>query len=90
MQPDNPLVPCCGESDAYWADKVEVIDGKTYVTITDDRDDLELRRPHVEPGTKIEVPPNKLTWKKGNPTGHVIIFLGPDLQVYCLVLNGGV
>jgi hypothetical protein len=24
MQPDNPAVSCCGESDAYWADAFEV------------------------------------------------------------------
>lgn len=90
MQPDNPHMSCCGESDAYWADKVEVIDGKVFATITDTRDDKPLGRPHVPPGTRLEVPPNKLKWDRGNPTGHVVIFLGPSLSVYCFVMNGGV
>ena len=90
MQPDAPLMSCCGEADAYWADKVEVIDGKVFATITDTRDDKPLGRQHVPPGTRIEVPPNKMKWDRGNPTGHVVIFLGPGLSVYCFVMNGGV
>lgn len=90
MQPDNPHMSCCGESDAYWADKVEVIDGKVFATITDTRDDKPLGRPHVPPGTRIEVPPHKMKWDRGNPTGHVVIFLGPGLSVLCFVMNGGV
>jgi len=39
MQPDNPHMSCCGKADAYWADKVEVVDGKVFATITDTRDD---------------------------------------------------
>ena len=58
MQPDNPAVSCCGEADAYWADEIHVRDGRVFATITDDRDDGPLRRPHVPIGTEIEVPPN--------------------------------
>lgn len=90
MQPDNPHMSCCGESDAYWADKVEVIDGKVFATITDTRDDKSLGRANVAPGTRVEVPPHKMKWDRGNPTGHVVIFLGPSLSVYCFVMNGGV
>ena len=90
MQPDNPVMSCCGKADAYWADKVEVIGGKVFATITDTRDDKPLGRPHVPPGTRVEVPPHKMKWDKGNPTGHVVIFLGPNLSVYCFVMNGGV
>jgi hypothetical protein len=90
MQPDNPNMSCCGEADAYWADKVEVKDGKVFAIITDTRDDVPLGRAHVPPGTRIEVPPHKMKWDRGNPTGHVVIFLGPSLDVYCFVMNGGV
>ena len=37
MQPDNPLMSCCGEADAYWADSFEVDDGRYVATITDER-----------------------------------------------------
>jgi len=72
---DVPNAPCCGEADAYWADGVHVRDGKTYVTITDDRPDEPLGRPHLDVGTEIEIPNKKLKWDKGNPTGHGIVFL---------------
>lgn len=89
-QPDNPTVPCCGEADAYWADQVEVKDGQVIATITDERDDAPLGRPHVPVGTKIVVPNNKLKWDRGNPTGHTVIFLSYSREVYCFVQNGGV
>lgn len=90
MMPDNPTVPCCGESDAYWADEVETgPNGELIAVITDDRDDAPLKRPHVAVGTKIVVPPNKIKWNKGNPTGHIVIFLSYG-SVWCYVQNGGV
>lgn len=90
MQPDNPSVSCCGESDAYWCDTINVRDGKTYCTITDDRDDLPLQRPHVPIGTVIEIPDHKLTWKDGNPTGHQIVFLSSAGYVWCFVQGTGI
>src|SRR5258707_11337536 len=75
MQPDVPTASCCGEADAYWADEIHVRDGKTYATITDDREDAPRGRPHVPMGTEIEIPNNKLKWDKSNPTGHGILFL---------------
>ena len=75
MQPDVPNASCCGEADAYWADDVHVRDGKTYATITDDRADEPRGRPHVDIGTEIEIPNNKLKWDKSNPTGHGVVFL---------------
>lgn len=90
MQPDNPDKSCCGKADAYWADQVEVKDGKVYAIITDTRPDGPLGRMHVPPGTRIEVPPNKLTWRYGNPVGHTVIFLGAGMAVLCFVQNGGV
>lgn len=89
-QPDNPTISCCGEADAYWADGVEVKDGKTFAIITDDRPDEPLKRPHVPLGTRVEVPPYKLKWDRGNPTGHTVIFLGPSLHVYCYVQGSGI
>ncbi len=91
MQPDAPAVSCCGESDAYWADEVHVTkDGRTIAVITDDREDAPLHRRHVDVGTQIEVPPNKLKWDRGNPTGHGIIFLSSANYVWCYVQPGGV
>lgn len=31
-QPDAPNASCCDEADAYWADEIHVMDGKTCVT----------------------------------------------------------
>jgi len=90
MQPDVPTASCCGEADAYWADEIHVRDGKTFVTITDDRPDEPRGRPHVAIGTEIEIPPNKLKWDKSNPTGHGIVFLSRHGYVFCYVQPGGV
>jgi hypothetical protein len=89
MQPDVPNASCCGEADAYWADEVHVRNGKTYATITDDRADEPLKRPHVDIGTEIEIPNNKLKWDRGNPTGHGIVFLGRSGNVFCYVQPEG-
>lgn len=85
MQPDTPNASCCGEADAYWADEVHVRDGKTFATITDDRDDAPRGRPHIDVGTVIEIPENKLKWDRGNPTGHGIVFLSRTRYVFCYV-----
>jgi hypothetical protein len=89
MQPDVPNASCCGEADAYWADEVHVRNGRTFATITDNRQDEPLQRPHVDFGTQIEIPDNKLKWDKGNPTGHGIVFLGRAGNVFCYVQPGG-
>lgn len=94
MQPDNPTVSCCGESDAYEADNFEV-EGDHYVAIiTDTRPDAFSNgtfRPHIDPGTHIPVPNEKMKWDKGNPTGHGIIFLSAsDGHVYCYVAPAGI
>jgi hypothetical protein len=104
MQPDTfPPVSCCGEADAYWADEVEIrADGEGHqqivAVITDDRDDGPLKRIHEDMGKRYVVPANKITKEDGNPTGHVVIFLGPvtwengaaTRSVLCYVMNGGV
>ncbi len=89
-QPDNPPMSCCGEADAYFADIIEVEGDKVYAVITDDRDDAPLRRWHVPVGTRILVPPHKYKFDAGNPTGHTVIFLSKNRDVYCFVQNGGV
>ena len=89
MQPDVPTVSCCGEADAYWCDGIHVKEGKTYCTITDDRDDAPLGRPHVALGTEIFIPDYKLKWDAGNPVGHAIVFLSTAGYVWCFVQNGG-
>lgn len=89
MMPDIPTASCCGEADAYWCDTINVREGKTLCTITDDRDDIPLRRPHVPIGTQIEIPDHKLKWDRGNPTGHSIVFLSTANFVFCFVQNSG-
>jgi hypothetical protein len=90
MQPDVPNASCCGEADAYWADEIHVKNGKTYAVITDDRDDAPRSRPHVDIGTEIEIPTNKLKRDKSNPTHHGIVFLSRNRYVFCYVQPGGV
>lgn len=89
MQPDNNA-SCCGEADAYFADSYE-INGSNYVAIiTDERDNEMLHRIPRSVGTKITIPPNKLKFNEGNPTGHGIVFLGSNGQVFCYLPPGGV
>lgn len=99
QMPDFPPTSCCGEADAYWTDKQEIEtgpDGSTqvYAIITDDRDDVLLNRPHVEVGTRIRIPKQKIVDPRHlgagldvrpdpNPTGHGIVFLGTGNIVYC-------
>jgi hypothetical protein len=84
-QPDNSAISCCGESDAYYADSFQVVGDKFFAIITDTRPDEPLKRRHIEPGTRIEVPPHKIKADQGNPTGHFVIFIGTTDQVYCYV-----
>ena len=90
MQPDNPGISCCGEADAYWCDDYYARDGKAFCKITDDRPDAPLKRPHIPVGTEIEIPPHKLKWDRGNPSGHSVVFVSASLYVHCFVQNGGV
>src|SRR6266576_5972654 len=89
MQPDVPTASCCGEADSYWADEMHTRDGKNYAVIGDDRDDAKLGRPHIDNGTEIEIPQNKLKWDRSNPTGHAIVFLSTGHFVFCFVQGGG-
>jgi hypothetical protein len=89
-QPDYPAAGCCGKADAYWCDNYYARDGKAYCKITDDRDDAPLKRPHIDVGTEILIPPHKLKFDRGNPTGHAVIFLTPMLHVLCFVQGSGI
>lgn len=89
MQPDVPTASCCGEADAYWCDVITVREPKVYCKITDDRDDVPLRRPHINIGTEIEIPPNKYKFDASNPTGHAIVFLSTGGFVFCFVQGTG-
>ena len=82
MQPDNPHV-ACGEADAFEADSFEV-SGDEYVAI------ITNGKGVIPEGTRIPVPNQKLKWDEGNPTGHGIIFIGSNGQVFCYVTPGGV
>jgi hypothetical protein len=81
-QPDHPRVSCCGEADAFEADRFEA-DGDHYVAIITNGKGL------IPSGTRIPVPNQKLKWDAGNPTGHGIIFIGPQGEVYCYVTPSG-
>jgi hypothetical protein len=81
-QPDHPRLSCCGEADAYEADTFEA-EGDHYVAIITDGKGV------IANGTRITVPNAKMTWDKGNPTGHGIIFIGDRGQLYCYVTPGG-
>jgi len=83
MQPDNPVMSCCGEADAFEADSFEVRDDQYVAIITNGKG-------MITEGTKIPVPNSKMKWDEGNPTGHGIIFIGNSGQVYCYVAPGGV
>ena len=90
MQPDLPAVSCCGEADAYWADSYETVGDQYIAIITDPRPDGPLQRRHVDIGTKIVVPNNKLKFDQSNPTGHGLIFLSRADYVFCYLPPGGV
>lgn len=90
-QPDNPTISCCGEADAYWCDDIHITKGVTSCKITDDRDDEKVgRKHHVDLGTEVIIPNYKLKWDAGNPTGHFIVFLSPQLFVWCFIQAGGI
>ena len=74
---------CCGEADAFEADSFEV-SGDEYVAI------ITNGKGVIPEGTRIPVPNQKMKWDEGNPTGHGIIFIGSNGQVFCYVTPGGV
>jgi hypothetical protein len=81
-QPDHPRLSCCGEADAFEADSFEA-EGDHYVAI------ITNGKGVIRDGTRIPVPNQKMKWDAGNPTGHGIIFIGTQRQVYCYVTPSG-
>lgn len=97
MRPDYPSASCCGEADAYYADKITVeIDGNgephVYATITDERD--IPGRPNIPAGSRVEIPPEKYKFDSGNPTGHNVLFVrlwdDGSFGVFCFVQGAGI
>jgi hypothetical protein len=84
-QPDNKDASCCGEADAYYADKVDTDAlGQLVAIITDTREDSPLSRRHVPVGTRVVIPASKIRKHYSpNPTEHAIVFLGNLNTVYC-------
>ena len=65
-------------------------EGDRYIAVIADRNGV------IPNGTLIPVPNHKMKWDAGNPTGHGVIFLRPEMvrlnewTVYCYVAPGGV
>lgn len=95
--PDNPEQSCCGPGDVYYADKFETApNGDFYAIVTDTRPDIIIdtsgnviaTRPHIAPGTRVLIPPQKFKdpRKDPNPTEHGILWVrSTDLWAYCYV-----
>ena len=68
---------------AFEADNYEVQEDHYVAIITDGKGVFAT-------GTRIPVPNGKMKWDEGNPTGHGIIFIGTQGQVFCYIAPGGV
>lgn len=91
--PDNDNISCCGEADAYYADKARTgADGNTIAIITDDRKDAPLGRRSIPIGTEYTIPRHKMKDTRSDPnlTGHTIIFVGTSDDVFCYLPDGGI
>jgi hypothetical protein len=80
MQPDNPYMSCCGQSDAFEArvigeDRVT----RDIIVVIDDGKGV------IPDGIQVRAPRTKIQVNYGNPTGKLIIFIGGGLTVYCLI-----
>lgn len=97
MQPDQKMVSCCGEADAYyadiytsgcWTDPSFGTQECGYIAeITDDR--VITNRPAIANGTRIAVPNQKIKFDgvPPNPTGHGVIFLSPGTVYHPTEIN---
>ena len=74
MQPDAPMVSCCGEADAFEADDFEA-EGDHYVAIITNGKGI------IPEGLRISIPNAKIKWDAGNPTGHGILFVSTSASV---------
>lgn len=78
MQPEHPMVSCCGEADGYPVEHWESagLEHKDYIVTLED-------------GRTFYVPASKTQWRDGNPTGRDILFIGSRNTIYCFVLGSG-
>jgi len=79
----SPPCPAAARRDAFEADTFEV-EGDHYIAIITDGKGV------IPNGTRVAVPNQKMKWDAGNPTGHGIVFIGTNGQLYCYVAPGGV
>jgi hypothetical protein len=86
-QPDTGI-SCCGEADSYFCDE-HAEGNQVYCIIDDDRNDTDLKRHHIDNGTRIDIPTNKLN-HDANLVGHGVVFLSGSNYVWCFVGIGGV
>ena len=78
MQPDHPMVSCCGEADGFPVDH--------WVSTGADGEDFLVT---LEDGRSFLVPAEKAQWRYGNPTGKDILFIGAKGTIYCFILGSG-
>jgi hypothetical protein len=78
MQPDHPMVSCCGEADGFPVDHWE--------SAGPDGQDFQVT---LEDGRSFFVPSAKAQWRYGNPTGKDILFVGAKGTIYCFVMGSG-
>jgi len=77
-------ISCCGDGDAVFADEWKATAAGIEATITDNRG-----HDWAKIGTKIVIPKKLEVADKGNPTGHLVLFLRPyDLSPICVVIGG--
>lgn len=88
--PDNRLVSCCGEADAFITDGYELDkEGNLWAIFTEDYPTRESlpNQMGFKKGDKIQIPNNKINDARldgGNPSGHSVTFINPyNGQVYC-------
>jgi hypothetical protein len=80
-------VSCCGPGDSYYCDE-HSRGSQVYCIVDDDRDDVALKRTHVDNGTEINIPQDRLN-KDANKIGRAIVFLGGGEFVWCFIGAGG-
>jgi hypothetical protein len=74
MQPNNQYISCCGEADAFEADAFEVAGAQYVAIITNGKGSSRTERESLFRTKQRD---------EGNPTGHGIIFVDTNGQVYC-------
>jgi hypothetical protein len=92
---------CCGEGDAFVADNFKVVGGELFAEITENYPPMTTSdeegnvvpnyqdfRSKITKGMWIKVPQEKVNHAledAGNVSGHGVIFLGGQGEVYCFI-----